>query len=137
VNKFFTPEQQREFDDRLMSEFIKAIEENHGHKLSTLDRIECEGLMIEAKTAGRAAAAAAHKAEHKCIYCHCVVDNDLEHEWHKALPVDMPKALKSRMAYGFERDKDGQWMHMNVWQCILSWQTYNGPISMIWKWGDE
>lgn len=130
MNRYFTPEQQRK-------SFIKAVEEAKGKPLTVNERLECEELMQEAARTGRRAAAAARIAEHKCKFCECPVDNDLEHEWCKALPTHFPKLLKGRLAYGFKRDKDGEWMHANAWQCILAFQAVNGPYTTPHVWGDE
>lgn len=140
MNRYFTREQQNKFDESMVEAFIKAIERTKGKKLTVDERLECEELMEFAKATGRKAASAARRAERKCKYCECPIDNGLEHEWKKALPTHFPKLLKGRLAYGFQRDKDGEWMHTNAWQCILAFEAAEGPYTLPDKqfvWGDE
>lgn len=49
-----------------------------------------------------------------CIFCGYSVDSDAERDYRKT----MPKGIYSRMSHGAQRDKDGRWYHIFVWQCI-------------------
>lgn len=117
-------------EERLKANLVKALEENVGHELTLDERLQAEELFNMAKQAGEAMSEIETEPENLCKFCGCPVDDGLEHEWRKSFTVAVPKELTSRMAHGFQRDKDGEWMHMNVWQCLLSWQWHNGALPL-------
>lgn len=130
MNQFFSPQEQASFDRRMLDNLIDNLTDNKPEGMTEEGLTEfAEKLMGEAKAAGKEAGEVAMKEEHLCLYCVCPVDDDIEHEYIK-LMKHIPRKVKARLAYGFERDKDGFWMHSNVWQCILACQVAYGPLTL-------